>query len=284
MRLLGQLGHPRLSESSGVAASPQFPGVLWTHNDGGGGRKQMLYAVTREGRTLAELLVTGAALVDWEDIAIDDQRHLYVGDLGNNDLKRRELAVYQLDEPDPNAHVLFVQIKRSWRLRFPGEPFDCESLFVWEHHGYVVSKVFKDAPAQVFRFPLTNELAAQTLELIATTKLDSPVTGATISSDGRLLAMVAKSGAFVYKVNGDVSRVARSKAHQTKFRHEHIEGCTFVPEGLLATAESREIYLFTEPAFRTNRVSTANGKGQAQTPGRKRPRPGQDGPEPEPRP
>ena len=36
----------------------------------------------------------------------------------------------------------------------------------------------------------------------------------------------------------------------TPFRHEHIEGCCFVPEGLLATAESGEIFLFTNEAFR----------------------------------
>jgi hypothetical protein len=39
------------------------------------------------------------------------------------------------------------------------------------------------------------------------------------------------------------------KPAHTKFKHEHIEGCCFVPEGLLATAETREIFLFTDPAF-----------------------------------
>jgi hypothetical protein len=31
---------------------------------------------------------------------------------------------------------------------------------------------------------------------------------------------------------------------------EHIEGCCFVPDGLLATSERRTIFLFTDPAFR----------------------------------
>ena len=51
-----------------------------------------------------------------------------------------------------------------------------------------------------------------------------------------------------------MTRAAKGKPFQAKFKHEHIEGCTFVPEGLLVTAESREIYLFTDEAFRTGPV------------------------------
>ena len=90
------------------------------------------------------------------------------------------------------------------------------------------------------------------LELVATTRIDSPVTGADLSPDGNLLGLVAKSGAYVLRVRGDPTRAGKVKSYQTRFRHEHIEACTFVPEGLLATAESREIYLFTDPPFRGN--------------------------------
>jgi len=75
------------------------------------------------------------------------------------------------------------------------------------------------------------------------------VTGADISADGQLLGLVAKSGAFVYRINGEVAKAVSMKPFHTKFKHEHIEGGCFVPEGLLATAESREIFLFTNEAF-----------------------------------
>jgi hypothetical protein len=79
-------------------------------------------------------------------------------------------------------------------LRFSGAPFDCESLFVWKDDGYVVSKVFNNARAQTFRFPLKETNRPLTLELVATTKIESPVTAADISADGRLLGLVAKNG------------------------------------------------------------------------------------------
>ena len=249
VRLIGRINHARLTECSGVAASRQFPGLLWTHTDGGGPKKQVLYAIAFDGRSLGEFHVADVAIADWEDIAID-QKHLFIADTGNNELKRAQLAVHQIDEPDPKSNARVVHPIRTWRLRFPDQPFDCESLFVWQGSGYVVSKVFKDSRAQIFRFPLSEQKAPMVLELVATTKIESPVTGADISPDGKLLGLVAKSGAFVYRIDGDVARASKGKPFQTKFRHESIEGCAFLPEGMVATAESRDLYLYTDAAFR----------------------------------
>ena len=187
---------------------------------------------------------------DWEDIAIDDAGRLFLGDIGNNDAKRDMLAVYEIDEPDPSANISAISPKRGWTLKFPNAPFDCESLFIWKEYGYVISKVFNKAHAQIFRFPLQDTTEPQMLELVATTKIESPVTGADISADGNLLGLVAKDGAYVYRINGDVARVNEVAPHHTKIRDQHIEGCCFVPDGLLATSERRGIFLFTDSAFR----------------------------------
>lgn len=245
--LVGRLENPHIKESSGIIASRQYPEVFWTHNDG---KEQVLYAINRAGKSLAEFRITGAFVDDWEDIAIDDHRRLYVGDLGNNNARRLQLAVYEIDEPNPKSGSGPVQVKRAWKLRFPKAPFDCESLFIYQTNGYVVSKVFDDARAEIYRFPLADQKEPLVLEFVARLRIESPVTGADLSVDGKLLGLVAKSGAFVYRINGDIAGSVSGKPFQTKFRHEHIEGCCFVPQGLLATAESREIYLFTNEAFR----------------------------------
>lgn len=255
VRDVGRIASSRISESSGVAASRQFPGIFWTQTDGGGPKKQWLVAMTRDGATVKEIFLSDVVIDDWEDIAIDDQKNLYIADTGNNEEKRTQVLVHQLDEPNPRGDTSGVRVKQSWRLRFPASPFDCESLFIWKDHGYVVSKVFKDARAQIYRFSLAPSKEPMLLELVATTKIESPVTGADISPDGRMLGLVAKSGAFVYRIDGDVARAGKGKPYQTKFRHDKIEGCTFVPEGLLATAESREVFLFTDPAFRGEKVA-----------------------------
>ena len=129
VRLIGRIANSRITESSGVVASRQFPGVLWTHTDGGGPKKQFLSAMARNGKSLSEFYVADVLISDWEDIAIDDQKHVFIGDIGNNDAKRPELVVHQVDEPDPKSGARVIHPTRSWRLRFPDQPFDCESLF-----------------------------------------------------------------------------------------------------------------------------------------------------------
>jgi len=250
VRLVARISDPLIKESSGVVASRRYADVFWTHNDGGGPKKQVLYAIDRKGNTRASFSVIDVTLHDWEDIAIDNAGHLFIGDIGNNNAKRKTLAVYEIDEPNPQAGAGSVSPKRAWKLNFPQAPFDCESLFVWKDHGYVVSKVFDKARAQIFRFPLKETNEPLTLELVATTKIKSPVTGADISADGTLLGLVAKNGAYVFRIDGDVTRVSNANPHHTKLKNEHIEGCCFVPEGLLVTSERRMIFLFTDPAFR----------------------------------
>ncbi|MFM1768119.1 MAG: hypothetical protein RJA22_648 [Verrucomicrobiota bacterium] len=249
VRLLGRLSDARLTESSGVVASRRHPGTLWTHNDGGGLRRQVLYAIDRAGATKATFPLVGMVLRDWEDIALGEEGRLYVGDIGNNDARRTELAVHEVDEPDPAVGGRVLSPRRSWRLAFPGAPFDCEGLFVWQGHGFLVSKVFQDARAQIYRFALRDSAEVQTLELVATLRVQSPVTGADLSPDGRRLAIIAKNGAYLHRIDGDVARAGEVKPFQARFKHDHIEACTFVADGLLATSESREIYLFTSPEF-----------------------------------
>src|SRR5258705_11115878 len=78
--LIGKIQHPRITESSGIVVSRKNPEIFWTHNDGGG-KRQVLYAMTRTGQPLAEFRVTGAVIEDWEDIAADDKGNLFLGDI-----------------------------------------------------------------------------------------------------------------------------------------------------------------------------------------------------------
>ena len=250
VKQIGTLANLAITESSGVVASRQYTNVFWTHNDGG--KSETLFAVTREGKSLSEFKVLGAKIDDWEDIAIDNERHLYIADTGDNNSKRKHVAVYRVDEPDPASSGV-VQTTRKWKLHWPSGPVDSEALFVYGTNGYLVTKVKNDRRAEVYRFHLS-DVELQTLEPFARLTIDSPVTAADISANGAAVAIVAGTGVFLYRIDGDIGKLGQMRpSYFKRFRHDSMEACTFVPEGLLTTAESKQIYLFTDEPFRVLR-------------------------------
>ncbi|MBC8002643.1 MAG: hypothetical protein H7X97_08655 [Opitutaceae bacterium] len=245
---IGAIAHPPIAESSGLAASSQHPGVFWTHNDGR--KKPVLYAISREGKSIAEFVITGTRMDDWEDIAADSAGNLYLADIGNNDAKARQPEVVQIAEPDPKSGSGKVTAKQRWTLQYPGKPFDAEALFVWQEWGYVISKVTQNKPASLYRLSLAPQTKPSALQLVARLPITSPVTGASLTTDGQKLAVIAKSGAWVFDINGEPGGIASAKMWHTRLQGFQIEGCAFTPDGLLVTAESREIFLFTDLPFR----------------------------------
>lgn len=251
--VVGRLAHGPIRESSGLVASRRFPGVFWTHNDKG--NDPALFAVRRDGSLLAEYRVAVEAAEDWEDVAVDDDGRLYVADTGNNDLARRGIAVHRLAEPaaEPSAAAAKgaaparVDVERTWRLTYPGEPFDCESLFIHGGHGFVVSKRRDGGPAGLYRFPLDGPRDV-TLEHVADLPVRSAVTAADLSADGQRLAILSPAGLALFEVAGRPERAGTGAAAPKvlPLPKRKLEGLAFADGGLLLTAESREVY-FVKP-------------------------------------
>lgn len=242
IKQIGYITHPEIKECSGIIPCGKDDNLFWTHTDG---PHPILYAINRSGKCVARFVVSGVTVIDFEDIARDDKGHLFIGDIGNNNAARSVIAVHKVDEPDPKKVSGIAPVLRSYRLTFPDKPFDCESLFIYGDYGYVVSKLFNDGQAEIYRFYLADTNNLIKLQPVAKLQITSPVTSADISNDGKLLALTAKNGVYCFDINGDISSAGKLKPHFVKFKNEHIEGCCFVPDGLIVTSEDRSIYLFT---------------------------------------
>ncbi len=239
---VGHIATPALCESSGVVASRTQPGVLWTHNDSG--NAPVIYAIDQTGTLLDEYPVL-AANIDWEDIAIDDTGHLFLADVGNNGGSRNQIAVYRVCEPTIGIQVGQPLVPvTSWTLTFPGAPFDCEAFIVAKGCGWLIDKLYGE-PARLWRFQLDGP-AIQTLEEVACLPVRSPVTGADLSADGKSLAVIGYLGLNIFQLSGDVSSAASVTPLHLGFLETSIEACCFVPGGVVATSEHRDIYLFTD--------------------------------------
>jgi hypothetical protein len=228
-------------------ASRKHPGVYWTHCDSG--NDASIYAITREGKFLGEYQLNEKN-DDWEDIATDDDGHLFIGDIGNNGGRHNQIHVYRVDEPDParipRGGIARLKVDKTWKINYPDAPFDAESLFIYKDQGYIVSKLFTGLPATIYSFPL-REKKEVTLEKVVSIKIHSPATAADISADGKRLAVLSLGGLSIFQIDGDVANAAKVQPTSMRFIHPSAEGVCFAPDGLIVTAESREVWLFVPP-------------------------------------
>jgi hypothetical protein len=138
----------RITESSGLTPSLLHPDVFWTHNDSG--NPPRIYAIGKDGNTVAALTLEGEPDVDWE--AITSLRGpatslapgaplIAVGDIGDNDADHASVRISIVREPQ-KLESAFVQPIRDLRLIYPGGPRDAEALLTDPRTGqfYIVSK------------------------------------------------------------------------------------------------------------------------------------------------
>lgn len=134
---------PKITESSGLYASPLHPGVVWTHNDGAG--PATLYAIGPDGSTKATVTIEGAAAVDTEAMGgFVDQRGnalIYLADTGDND-KTRTAGVTLFVFPEPKTLADTTVTAERYPIVYPDGPQDSEAMLVNPSNGnlYFVSK------------------------------------------------------------------------------------------------------------------------------------------------
>lgn len=244
---VGTLRNPALDESSGLVASRAYPGVFWTHNDS----DEYLFAINKRGGTLSVHRINNVRFTDWESIGIDNAGNLYLADIGDKNVFRPRRAVYVLREPNPYVSS-GVSVFRRYFLTFPNDvPADCEGFFVMGQYGYVVSKEkdFNDE-ITIYRFPLASTALTIRLREVARVKVTTDISAADISRDRKRLALLTDEGAYCLFINGNVTNAATAESVFTPFLKLGMEAACFAGNGLLASAETRELYLFNHPAFR----------------------------------
>lgn len=200
---------PRITESSGLAASRQHPGIYWTHNDSDDGA--YLYAVdSATGETVATLTMTGVgAPRDVEAISVGPDNRLYVGDIGDNlGCTWPHVWIYELPEPE---QLRDQTIKATqYVVKYSDGARDAESLVVHPKTGrvYIVDK--KEGGGHLYEGPAElNASGTNVFKPVAAVD-NLEATDAALSPDGRKLVVRSYFGAFAYDWNGgDIKKTGR---------------------------------------------------------------------------
>jgi hypothetical protein len=231
-----------IHESSGVAVSRAHAGLFWTHNDSG---DPVLYAVDGEGRTVGRVRVAGAAVEDWEDVALAPCPAggdcLFVADIGDNAARRASVTVYRVPEPAPAAAG--SEPATAIRLRYPDGAHDAEAMFVLDGAIHLVTKG-ESGPIALYRAPADAgaEAVLERVRALSPGQVERPerITGADARADGRWIVLRTLREAAFYPA-GELAGGGAAQPRRVDLRElgeAQGEGIGFGPDGnVVVTSE-----------------------------------------------
>ncbi|MEV5353519.1 WD40 repeat domain-containing protein [Streptomyces sp. NPDC052693] len=253
---------PRITESSGLAASHRHPGIYWTHNDSDDGA--YLYAVdSRTGETVATITMTGVGSPrDVEAIAIGPDDRIWVGDIGDNlGGTWPHVWLYRLPEPktlrDQSIRATQYVVKYSDGAR------DAESLVVHPKTGrvYIVDK--NEQGGHLYEGPADLSPGGTNVFRPVAAVPDLEATDATLSPDGEHLVVRSYFGAVAYDWNG--GRIKKKERLGVPFLGQG-ESVTYTADGskLMFGAEGADSPV--EPQDAPAGSGSSSGKGTSASP------------------
>ncbi|HEX6941667.1 MAG TPA: hypothetical protein VF128_02000 [Gemmatimonadaceae bacterium] len=242
-RAVGQLTTVAdVPEASGVATSRKTPGQLWLHNDSG---QPALFAVAADGAPRGRVRVYGAGVRDWEDIDVGPCPQgscIYIGDIGDNNAKRRDVVIYRVAEPDAGAGTSAPS--ESMRLTYPDGPTDAEAFFVLPNGNLFIVTKGERGPAVLYRVPEFRDATTAQLVRVATVvdgegrtnaavARSNRITGASASRDGRWVALRSLHAVMFYAADDFTAGNVREMLHfdVSVFREIQGEGVAFGEDG-----------------------------------------------------
>lgn len=198
----------KLKEVSGIALSHD-KNIIWAIEDQG--NKNMVYVLNRQGKQVADVVVENAENNDWEDITKDAQGNIYIGDFGNNDNNRQNLAILKLDLKDASQKttkaIQTTKFHYEGQTEFPPKKsnwlYDCEAFVEMSGNFYLFTKNrSKGFDGTFLVFQLPNREGEFEAKLIGKLKLagkysDAAITSAAINSTNDKIVLLTHKNIHV---------------------------------------------------------------------------------------
>ncbi len=159
--------------------------LIWAIEDSG--NNNTLYALKKNGKIEKSITVLNAENDDWEDLTMDKEGNIYIGDFGNNSKKRKTFNIYKVKHEDLNksnatAEVIKVKLPEKFRDNF-------EAFFIYDDSFYLFSKESK----KFVVLKVKNEIGIQESLVRSEYELNgngNKITSADISDDGQIIVLL----------------------------------------------------------------------------------------------
>lgn len=203
-----QASNQRLHENSGLVQRQS--GGYWAIADSGSA--PVLYAIDPQGVIVTSHRFKIPENIDWEDIASDRENRLFIGDIGDNHARRKELNVVEVELSEKGR----PKVSARYRFRYPKAPAslvnnrDAEGLVFLSGHLYLFTKRRGDTASVIYRFTAAPKHDGKVQEGHRVTRIElagkgswfhfgEMATGAALDKTARRIAIVTYRSALVYE-------------------------------------------------------------------------------------
>lgn len=194
---------PKMNETSALLC---FGEEFITINDSG--NEAELYFFDTTGTILHTTKILGAKNVDWEALATDGNKRLFIGDIGNNKNQRKSFTIYQVNLDSARQKTAVSSEKTTFfypdQSAFPPEKnelyFDAEAMFYKNDSLFMITKnrtIPFDGIARVYGLAVDGSAKQKAkrypdLKLPATTWMEDSVTDAFLQGDSLYILTYGK--------------------------------------------------------------------------------------------
>jgi hypothetical protein len=232
-----------ISEASGLQCTS--PGICYTFNDSNDDSR--LYRISEGGTFISQLVIQGVPHIDYEDIAYASDGRLFIGDFGNNNNDRQDLAIHILTEYEGSVTVpTTIEFSYEDQSEFPpgdeAKNFDVEAMIHWQDSLFLftrnrtspfngITKIYalSDAPG-VRIAQLRGELFGNLSEI------HSSVTAADISPSGNRIAWLTRGSLYLFTSPGNMLSNETPTYNFFAFSRDY-EGVSFIDDCNLLLVE-----------------------------------------------
>ncbi len=233
-------------ESSGLALAP---GNQTYYSFGDDGQEPILYEISGTGQLVRSLTV-GAPNNDWESLSRDPQGNYFIGNCGNNESARRDLAIYRV-RPENPTQVGRINFTYPDQSEFPPKKkqrnFDCEASLWQDGQVWLFTKDRgQGRTSKVYTVP--DQPGTYTAKLVTQLAIAGEVTDAALRPDGRRLVLLGRGELFILDGNSWAEILKATPRQVALTGAGQTEGAVFKDSNtLLISTEQGALFEYTLP-------------------------------------
>jgi hypothetical protein len=237
-----------LKEISGIAYANN---LLYSIEDSGNASEVIVFDL--KGKIKRSIVINATKNVDWEDLTFDTKGNLYIGDFGNNDNTRRNLAIYKIDKN--SLHQKTVDVSYAITFEYPEQThfppkkkeffYDVEGFLESNSYFYLFTKNRSkgfDGSSYIYKIPNTaGHHKAQLIKTINTCSdyQNCAITSAAISPDGTKFVLLSHSKVWLFE-NFALDQAETGRMTELDLDHfSQKESITFKNNDTLLIADER---------------------------------------------